>query len=332
METNILLLVAGILLVFWSIVEVLWTTIWIVGDSAPITSRFTTAVWRLFRMAISNENHKALSLSGPFILSGSILLWILSLWLGWTLIFYSDLSSLLSTRSGRTPDFTDVLWYMAYCLFTIGNGDFTPNGDKWQIISSLVGLCGMLMITLSVTYVFQVVMAVVNKRSFASQVTSVGCTAAEFLAKFWNGRDFKAMEFQLNSLSQQLATLTEQHLAFPILHYYHTKNAKKFQGTAIAVLYDAILLLEYGVEDECLPSQAYVSSTRETVESFLQTLKAAFIQKSEDAPPPPDLSRLREMGVPTVTAQNFQQKVKEEADHRKLVLGLIKNNLRQWPS
>ncbi|WP_162055258.1 potassium channel family protein [Pontibacter pamirensis] len=329
---DILLLLLGIAVVFWSIVEAFWTIIWIVGDSAPITSRFTTVTWRLFRTIFSKKQHRILSLAGPLILFFSILLWLLFLWLGWTLIFYADLSSIASTRSNVTPDFTDVLWYIAYCLFTIGNGDFTPNGDAWQVLSSLVGLNGMLMITLSVTYFLQVVSAVVNKRSFASQVTSVGSTPEEFVLKFWNGRDFKDMEFQLSSLSQQLATLNEQHMAFPILHYYRTTSNQKSQGRAIAILYDALLLLEHGVEECARPSQAYLHSALESGKSFLSTLKTAFIDKAEELPPHPSLSRLYNKGVPTLPEQEFYQRLEKEKDNRKLILGLIQNNVRQWPS
>lgn len=329
---NILLLLLGIAVVFWSIVEAFWTIIWIVGDSAPITSRFTTFTWRLFRTIFSKKQQRILSLAGPLILFFTILLWLLFLWLGWTLIFYADLSSIASTRSDVTPDFTDVLWYIAYCLFTIGNGDFTPNGDAWQVLSSMVGLNGMLMITLSVTYFLQVVSAVVNKRSFASQVTSVGNSSEEFVLKFWNGRDFKAIEFQLSALSQQLATLNEQHLAFPILHYYHTTSEQKSQGRAIAILYDALLLLEHGVEEIACPTQAYTHSTLESGKSFLNTLKTAFIDKAEEVPPQPSLFKLHRAGVPTLPEQEFYLELEKQKENRKLILGLIENDVRQWPS
>ncbi|MFD2515973.1 ion channel [Pontibacter locisalis] len=329
---SILLLLLGIAVVFWSIVEAFWTIIWVVGDSAPITSHFTTFTWRAFRTVFSNKSHRILSLAGPLILFFTVLLWLLLLWLGWTLIFYADLSSIASTRSDIAPDFTDVSWYVAYCLFTIGNGDFTPTEASWQVLSSLVGLNGMLMITLSVTYFLQVVSAVVNERSFASQVTSVGSTPEEFVLKFWNGRDFKAIELQLSSLSQQLATLNEQLLAFPILHYYHAKSTNKSPGVAIAILNDALLLLEHGVEKKLLPTQAYLSAARESVNSFLQTLQSAFIHKAPEAPPHPSLCKLREGGVPTVPEQVFHQKVSDDREHRKLIFGLVRNNARKWPS
>ena len=329
---NILLLLLGIAILFWSIVEAFWTIIWVVGDSAPLTSRFTTVTWHLFRKIVRDKRHRVLSLAGPLVLFFSILLWLLFLWLGWALIFFADPSSIASTRSSIAPDFTDVLWFIAYCLFTIGNGDFTPIGGTWQVLSSLVGLNGMLMITLSVTYFLQVVSAVVNKRSFSSQVTSVGSTSEEFVLKFWNGRDLKALDLHLSSLSQQLARLNEQLLAFPILHYYHTTSDQKSQGRAIAILYDALLLLEYGVEEGVLPAPAYLSSARESVDSFLQTLKSAFIHKSEEAPPLPSLAKLKEKGVPTVPQQEFYQKLADHQDNRKLIYGLIRNNAREWPS
>ena len=330
---NIPLLVLGILLAFGAFLEGLWTAIWVDGNAAPLTSRLTTWTWRAWRAMIGTKKHKMLSLAGPIILFLTVFVWIVLLWLGWTLIFYADKGSLNVKSGNPIPDFTDALWYVAYCMFTIGNGDFVPKSDGWQVISSLVGLSGMLVVTLSVTYVLQVISAVVNKRSFASQVTSIGKTPEEFVIKQWNGKGFGAIEMQLNSLSQQLANVNEQHMAFPILHYYHAAKSDKSQDIAIAVLDDALTLIEHGVQEEYQPAVTILSSSRKSIDTFLQNLQSAFIQAADHTPPQPDLSRLRERGIPTVPEQEFYDKLEEKVkDRRKLLLGLTKNGAWEWPS
>ncbi len=144
---NELYLVAGILLTIWGLVEGLWTTLWIDGNSGPVTSRFTTGIWKIFRMLFSSQSNRKLSLAGPVILISTVLLWIITIWLGWTLIFYSTPRALLAGSASLPVDFTDALWFTSYNMFTVGNGDFIPGNDTWQVISSFISLTGMSMVT-----------------------------------------------------------------------------------------------------------------------------------------------------------------------------------------
>ncbi|MFC6997405.1 potassium channel family protein [Rufibacter roseus] len=329
---NTVLLITGILLLIIALVEGLWTTIWVDGNSAPITGRLTSGVWKGMRAVISSKSHKALSLAGPFILFLTVIFWIVLLWLGWSLVFYADQSS-IDAKDGSPPDLSDAMWYVAYCMFTIGNGDFMPKEDGWQLLSSLVGLTGMALVTLSITYVLQVVSAVVNKRAFASQVTSIGQSAEEFVLKQWNGKDFGAIELQLNSLSGQLAVLDEQHMAFPILHYYHAADYQKSQDVAITILDDALTLIEFGIKEEHQPAQTILASTRNSISTFLQTVQSAFITAAKETPEAPKLVKLTNKGLPTVPEQEFHHKLEEKLkDRRKLLLGLTQNGAWEWPA
>ena len=331
-EINVLLLVLGVLITFWSIIEALWTTIWSDKNSSPLTSRLTSGIWKAFRVFVRPGNNSLLNFAGPFILISSVISWILMLWLGWVLIFYAIPDAALVKSSNAIPDLTDLIWFIAYCMFTIGNGDLTPNGDVWQVITSFVGFSGMGMVTLAITYLLQVVSAVVNKRSFASQVAAIGKTAEEFVKKEWSRGSFGSIELQLNSLTAQLSTISEQHLAFPILHYYHTANVKKSLAMAVAILYDAVLLIELGVEEQHQPSESILSSTRQSVDSFLQTLKGAFIKPAPDVPKSPDLSSLTEKEIPIISEQEFYKKLEADEESRKLILGLINSGAWHWPS
>ncbi len=329
---NTLLLILGILLTLWGLTEGLWTSLWVDGNSAPITSRITTWIWKFFRLVVNSKNNKTLSLAGPVILLSTVVLWILFIWIGWSLIFYSYPESLLVKSTNSLPDFIDAVWYVAYCMFTVGNGDYTPQGDIWQVLSSLVAFTGMAMVTLSITYVLQVISAVVNKRAFASQILSIGKTPEEFVKKQWTGNDFGAIELQLNSLSQQLSTLNEQHMAFPILHYYHAAKGKKSQDIAIAVLDDALTIIDLALEEKYKPAETILSSARQTVETFLETVRMAFIQAAKEPPGAPDYNILKEREIPLISEQQFIEKLEKEKDRRKLILGLINSGAWQWPS
>lgn len=323
-------LIAGILLTVWGLMEGLWTTVWVDGNSAPLTSRLTTGIWKFFKFLLPKKNNRLLSLAGPVILIITVFVWLLFILIGWTLVFYSEPTALVVKSTNSLPDFSDTFWYIAYTMFTVGNGDFTPQGDFWQIISGVVAFTGMGMVTLSITYVLQVISAVNNKRAFSSEVTGIGKTAEEFVVKQWTGEGFGAFALQLNSLSSQLTKLNEQHLSFPILHYYHAARLEKSQDIAVAILDDSLSLIHFGMEKN-LPPETILSSGRQAVESFLTTVKKAFIKPAENVPPKPDLSKLREAGLPVVDDDKFYENLKKEEKRRKLIMGLVNNGAWCWP-
>ena len=322
---NITLLFLGIIILIWGLLESLWTTIWVDGNSGPFTGRITTWIWKFFRLISPPKWHKFLSLAGPVILSSTVLMWVLLIWLGWTLLFFSEPSSLVVKATHSAADFTDVLWYIAYTMFTVGNGDFYPEGNLWQVLSSLVAFTGISMVTLSITYVLQVVSAVTDKRAFASEVLGIGKTPEEFVIKQWTGKDFGAMELQLNSLSGQLNKLNEQHMAFPILHYYHAAREEKSHDIAIAILDDALNIIQFGMEERYHPSKTILASAKKSIGSFLVTVEHAFIKPAPETPPATNLDKVRHHGVPVIGQKDFNQNLEKQEDRRKLILGLIRN-------
>lgn len=315
--------VLGSALLILALVDVLWTGLWADGGGGPVASTLCNGIWRGCLALVSRDRHRMLSLSGPVILVAIMLAWVCLMWAGWVLIFASDSQALLHTRDHTPADWTGRIYFVGYTMFTMGNGDFTPRGDPWQIVVALTNASGMLLVTLAVTYLLSVISAVVRQRAFASRVTGLGKTPQAFLAAGWNGRDYKSFDLVLSGLSSELAMLSEQHLSYPVLQYYHSAHAAKSPGVALLVLDDALTLLRYGVAPEARPSEAVLHSTRSTVQTFLGTIPAAFTRDVEDPPPPPELEPLRKAGVPTVDQAQFQKAVEELADRRRRLRGLL---------
>ncbi|WP_410508605.1 potassium channel family protein [Methanosarcina hadiensis] len=328
---NLWLLLLGFILVIWILIEALWTALWIDGNSAPFTSRLTTWIWKTFRLVDRSNHHRFLSLSGPLTLFITVVIWVLLLGLGWTLMFQADPGSLVNPKDNTAPDFAGVIWYVAYTMFTVGNGDFSPQGFLWQLISSFVGFTGMSIVTLSITYILQVLSAVVNKRTFAAEVLSIGKSAEEMLLAQWDGKGFGQIELQLNTWSSQLSKLTEQTLSYPILHYYHAARGEKSSAVALAVLDDALSMIACGIRKECQPAPTILLAARQSVRGHLDTLETAFIKPANSIPASPDLSRLREAGIPVVDEKEFNHNINQLQDRRKLLLGMIQNAAWHWP-
>ena len=324
------LLLAGVALVVFAFVDALWTTLWVDGNAGPISARITTWCWRGVLAVLGRRRHMALSLFGPFILILVVILWVAMLWAGWTLVFGAQERSLLHASTQEPADWSGRFYFVGYMMFTAGNGDYTPNGDGWQIVAAMTNATGMLLATLAITYLLSVVSAVVQKRAFASQVTGLGETAAEIVKSGWNGHDLRALDLPISNLSSELAQLTERYLAYPVLQYYHAAKPEKSPVLAAALLDDALTLIHFGVPAENRASPAVIRSARATLRSFLDTLPSAFIDPAQHTPKPPDLSALREAGIPTVSGEQFSQALEEVSQRRKMLLGLVRSDGWDW--
>lgn len=324
-------MISGIVLALWGFVEGLWTALWVDGTSAPLTGRGTTLIWKVMQCVLGRRNHKLLSLSGPVILVSTISLWIIMIILGWTLIFYAAPHAIQNPTTKAYPGFVGRLWYITYVMFSVGNGDFTPQSNTWQLLSAVVAFGGMAMVTLAVTYILQVVSAVTVKRSFASQVSSIGKSPEEFVTAQWTGKDFGDIELQLSSLSTSLANLSEKHMAYPILHYYHAAKSQKANAVALAILDDALMTITYGVPEVHHPAGTILKSTRSSIQTFLDTLSGAYISPSNEVPPIPDLTKLKRKSIPTVEEGEYQKKFGEQAQRRKKMYGYLQNSAWAWP-
>jgi hypothetical protein len=325
-----LYLVVGLVLLVVAIVDILWTTLWVDGGSGPLSARLTTWTWRGLRQ-IGDTRSRALSLAGPLILTLTLVTWVGLIWGGWTLVFAGGENALLAARDDVPVTWTGRIFFVAYTMFTMGNGDFYPPAGIWQIAASLTTATGMLFVTMGVSYVLSVLGAVSNKRSFASSVSGMGGDSETVVCAAWDGDDFDALDLPLNSLASRLDTLADQHKSYPILHYYHSEQAKHASAMAVAVFDESMTVLRFGVPDEKQPDALLVENARSASQNYLETLNNAFIDPADEAPPPPDLDRLRSEGVPTVSDDEFADALDELSARRRKLLGIVTADAWHWP-
>ena len=326
---DLLLGILGVALLLSGILDILWTTLWVEGGAGPSPSRLTTWAWKSVRRF--GRHDTLFSLFGPAVLTLTIAIWVILLWAGWALLFAVDDTAVLSSSTRMPVGWVDRIYFAGYLVFTLGNGDFMPNGRIWQIATVLASGTGLLLLTLIITYVGSVISAVVDKRSFANQVTGFGMSAEDFLRSGWNGGDFHTFDLPLSTLSTQLIQITEQHFAYPILHYYRGAQPSKSPAIALAVLDDALTILRFGVPPDVQPNTATLSSGRAAVQGFLDTLHSAFMKPSESPPPTPTLAALRQADIPTVTDEQFEAAIRQLEERRRSLLGLVRDAGWDWP-
>jgi hypothetical protein len=327
---ELLYLLLGAFLLAFVIIDLLWTTLWVDGGSGPISGRISSVIWGGLRR-IGGRGSRTLSLAGPIILTATLLAWVALIWGGWTLLFAGDAGSLVNAHADEPVTWTGRIYFVAFSMFTMGNGDFYPASGFWQIATSLTTASGMLFVTMGVSYVLSILGAVATKRSFAGSVTGLGRRGEDVVAAGWNGTSLHGLDLPLSALGSQLSMLVEQHRAYPVLHYYHSADSKNASAVAVAVLDDALTLIHAGVPHHAQPEPALVSGARSSVASYLETLNSAFITPAETAPPPPDLARLRAVGVPTLPDEAFMASTADLTLRRRKLLGMIHADAWEWP-
>ena len=327
---TVLYLALGAFLLALAIVDIIWTTLWVDGGSGPLSSRLTTLLWRGLRK-LGGRRSRTLSLAGPLILIVTLFAWVLLLWAGWVFLFAGDAGSLIDSRDQEPITWPGRIWYVAFTMFTVGNGDFYPRDGFWQVASGVTAASGMTFVTLGVSYVLSVLGAVSAKRSFASSVTGLGRRGEEVVEAGWDGESLHPLDLLLSTLASELGVLAEQHKSYPILHYYHSEEAEDAPAVAVAVLDEALTLVRFGVPEGVRPAPALLKGARASVGSYLETLNSAFIEPADHAPPSPDFGRLRAAGVPTVSEETFADALADLQDRRRKLLGMINADAWEWP-
>src|SRR6056297_2240199 len=329
---NPLYLAVGVALLGGGIVDIVWTTLWVDGGSGPVSGRLTTGVWKGLRAATGDHN-RALSLAGPLILMLTLATWIGLIWLGWTIIFSSEPLAVVNSRTGGPADWWGRFYYVAYTMFTDGNGDYTPvyGGNVWEVASAFTTASGMAFVTLGVSYVLTVLGAVSDKRSFATTVTGLGGRSEAFVRAGWNGENFDGLERTIETLGSELSRLAEQHKSYPILHYYHSEKGERASAVAVPILDESLLLFRHAVPDEHSPDPAIVESARSSAQSYLETLDESFIDPEPAVPRSPNLERLRADDIPTVSDPEFADALAELTDRRRRLLGVVEADAWEWP-
>jgi hypothetical protein len=323
-------LALGVVLLVVVVVDLLWTTLWADGGAGPVASRLSNVLWRALRR-MGRSRSTVVSLAGPVVLTATLVTWVVLLWAGWTFVFAGVENSLRATSDAIDVTWPGRIYFVAYAMFTMGNGDYIPVGGFWQIAAALTTASGMLLVTLAVSYVLSVLGAVAQKRSFAGTVQGFGETGSAIVRSGWNGRDLHDLDLPLSSLAADASSLADKHKTYPILHYYHSQTSENASALAVAALDEALTLIRYGTDGERLYNGAVVENTRSSLNSYLKTLNKAFIEPADEPPPRPSLAPLRDAGIPTVDDASFTQALESLEQHRRRLLGVVRADAWHWP-
>lgn len=326
-EVRWLLLVPGFLIVIVAMVDALQTTLSVGSVAGPVTGRINHRAWSL---VLATGSRRLLRLAGVPLTLNALGLWLLMLWLGWTLVFSADPTAVMTSDNRPVSDFGEHAYFAGSTLFSLGSGEFHPNGTPWRLLSVLALINGLFLVTLGITYVIPVATAATERRRMAALIASLGNRPDEAVAGGWDDGNFGALRHYLMTLAPDIALLAQRHLAYPVLHYFHSGSLHTAAAPMIARLDELVTLLRIGLEESERPDPYVTRPLHEALTQFLNTLHAVFVDPRDEAPPPPRLDRLRAAGLPVVSDEVFTRELQAHDARRRLLLALVENDGWDW--
>ncbi|MCZ2860441.1 potassium channel family protein [Blastococcus sp. VKM Ac-2987] len=331
--TDVLLVVGGALAVVLVVWDVTATTLTLGEGAGPLTRRLLAAAWRLLLRVHRRRGGRPrlLSSAGPLLMGVTVFLWVALFWAGWSLVFLGS-GSVAEARTGRPGSVADVVYFAGYAVSTLGVGDFVATEPAWRVMTSLASFSGLALVTLSITYLFSVMSAVVGRRATATQLHGLGDSAQGIVVGGWDGDRFDpAFTQQLLQLPAQLAAVAEQHLAYPVLHYFRSERATASAPVAIARLDDAMLLLGKAVAADVRPPAAAVLPVRRVIDRYVATATHGRESPHDAEPPPgPGLDRLADAGIPLGDREEWRRAVDAAAPRRARLRRLVEDAGWEW--
>jgi hypothetical protein len=310
-------------------VDVIWTALGTHGGG-PVSGPFTAMLWRIGRATLGKrEQHRLLSFAGSAIVTLQLILWVSMLWGGWFLVFSARPDAIVDARTHAPADVPSRIYFSAYLLSTLGNGDYIPSTGGWKILCGIATLGGLGTLTMAITFVLQVLSAVVSKRQMAAYISDLGAVPRDILRCAWTGLRFDSLADHLIEITQIIPRYTEEHLAYPVLLYYHSETERTAATLRLASLYELVLLLRSGVALEARMPPMVIEPLFRSLVGFADVVCGEWIEPTDEPPPPPSLSILRELGSPTVDDADFARAMDAVAKERRFFAGLL--DADSWP-
>jgi hypothetical protein len=318
-----LAVVVGLSLVVIVLVDVAWTAIAAGSGAGPLTSRVAGGLWgAALAVHRRRSSHRLLTVMGVAIVFAVLAVWIALILAGWSLVFGVASGAVRDASSSLPADLVDRLYFVGYTVFTLGTGDYVPGEGTWQLGTVVATGTGLVMITMSITYLVPVAAAAADRRELAAYIWSLGSDPAEIVQTGWDGTGFDGLAQHFVELTTRLTTLRQQHLTYPIVQYFHSGNRANSAAPNVANLAQVLHLLDHGVDPSVRIPASIQRPLERALDDYLATLGENRITEEQPIAPA-SLDRIRELGVPTVTDCEYVDGERPTRRRRALAAGLL---------
>lgn len=249
----------GVVVVVAAFADLVWTAIAVGQRRGPISDAVARSVSALGRMR--DAGHGRRRAAGVVTAVAIPTVWLVLLWAGFALMFLADDDAVLVSASQQPVGALGRIAYAAGGLAGAGAG-LVAGTETWQLVNNVAALSGLALVTLSLSYLMQVISAVVNERSTMSQIA--GLTEAS-----GDPAEGATLPMQLVLIGQGVSTAAQRHLAFPMLQYFHSSSPSSAAAVNLA-RYE--LMLDHH-EQRTNGDDATLLAGRAAIADFLGTLR-----------------------------------------------------------
>ena len=330
MEINYWIFFLGIAVLLLVVTDLVLTT-FAPSGSGLFSDRLRRWIWSAFlKLSGRKGSSEILNYAGPVTVVIWLTGWMLLIWAGNALIYISDPDSIVSAANMRSTTWMEKVYFTGYTLSTLGSGEFIPYSTGWQFYSAFISFSGFIFITVALTYLYSVVTNDINRRKVSLKIYHTGSTPQEILLRFWNGRDFSRLTNDLTTISEQILQVAQNHMAYPVLHNFHSTKREVSLAINIACLDEALTLLLLYKPKDVAPSLPELYSLRSAITYYLQTLRNAFITPADEDPPAPEMGPLLANDLP-LHGEPFHELTGDDVKlRRKLLKGLLSSQGWDW--
>lgn len=313
-------LMAGVVLLLLVVVDLAWTTLGVSHGAGPVTSMVLRIGWWAGRPFRQRGAHLGIGVTGVATVLATLVVWVVMIWGAWAMIFLAAGEG-VADRDGLAARPWDRVYFAGYSVFTLGNGEFMPVGPVWQLATVLASLTGLTLVSLAIAYVVLVTSAATDRHAAAVQLSLLGRTPVEIVQRWWASRADARFDDLVGASGARIVELTHRHLAYPVLHFFHARQASESPPMTIAVLDDALTLILCGVDaDEPSP---VLEVTRAAIDGYLDTVAHYVDRTARAVLPQLSTDALAGAGVPVVPASSFNRDVARLAGRRATLYGLV---------
>ncbi|PTX41719.1 ion channel [Christiangramia gaetbulicola] len=323
-----LFLIAGIILYFAIVIDILQTTLSMQGGGW-LTSRFAHFFWKLFlKISGNNGRSKILSRTGYILLISIVLIWVFFLWMSLVLIFSGYPGAIIDSTTKIPANFWQIVYYSGYSLSTLGMGDYVASADIWRIVTSIYSFTGLILLTMSVTYFIPVLSAVIDQRKLGITLSTLGSTPEEIIISCWNGENFDPLLKKVDKISDSIIKYSQQHRAYPVIHYFHNNKEKNAVILQLARLYEALLIISFEVKVEYRPGYENLKPLFVAYDNYFEVIaEVTHIDPVNSEPSFSGTNKLSERKMLTQDSNDYSEEISR---NRKLFKTLIEQDGWKW--
>ncbi len=232
-------------------------TVLLPSSRGPVSALVYRMAFRLPALAPAKVRRRTRQFAGPAAIAGSIVLWLVLVWFGFGLVYWSqaeDLSASPGTNFGEAG-LGDALYLSGATLTTLGFGDLGGGTTPMRLLTVLQAACGLGLFTATISYLPAIYTLVSELRGAALSAADLRTGDPDGAAEVVATADVSIVE----AIRRDVVAVREHLVRFPVLYYFHPP----VEESPLVLVRNAAGLcaaLRWGVDHDRVPHARHLGS------------------------------------------------------------------------